>query len=595
MAVVAAAAAAPSALAALGASSSTSSSSSSSSPSSTVFASTLMSSLDRHAINAAAAGKEAIMTATTMTATMASMASRTGSPPSPSRDLAAPTSFSSPASSTHSASSSSSSSSSSAFPSSPSRPSNPSHPQFALTPYSSQVHNRSSHRHSQNHHYHHSYTHQPQQHLIVLPASLTTQSSTPTSAAAAAASRGVSFFDPSRLIHISTPSPLVTVPTASSPSSTSSPPPPPSSRPSSVAIGGLAGAATAGFLELFLFHPVDTAAKRLIHHRGRNFPRGSSYREAAMGLRKIIFKDAANKGNLRALASLYPAFGYAVLYKMLQRSLQFGVHPIVNAHIRTNYGPSFTRTVGDTWAKTLMAGSAGVAIGIAEVVLLPLDALKVKGQTGTKMLSHASSPPAPSAPPTPPPPPPHVPAAAATATTTSHLASAGARHLHAAAAPPPVPRPTPTPTTTVAHLLRNPLLLANLYRGASWTAARNAFGCFALFGASTLVKDQVFHHYAPPTSASASPPPPPPVFELFVASLAGATASIAVAAPLDVVKVRVQASPLDAPGIVPKLLASAPKVTFSFTVAQALAAYFEERLGGGGGGGGGGGTRGGRH
>ncbi|KAJ3318683.1 hypothetical protein HDU76_000755 [Blyttiomyces sp. JEL0837] len=65
-----------------------------------------------------------------------------------------------------------------------------------------------------------------------------------------------------------------------------------------------------------------------------------------------------------------------------------------------------------------------------------------------------------------------------------------------------------------------------------------------------------------------------------LASMAGAMASIAVAAPLDVVKVRVQAAPLDAPisgfsvvsgmlrtegvwaltkGVVPKMLASGPK------------------------------------
>lgn len=70
-----------------------------------------------------------------------------------------------------------------------------------------------------------------------------------------------------------------------------------------------------------------------------------------------------------------------------------------------------------------------------------------------------------------------------------------------------------------------------LYRGAGWTAARNAPGSFALFGGSALTKEYLFglEDYASATWT-----------QNFVASIGGAVASITVAAPLDVVKTRIQ-------------------------------------------------------
>ena len=70
-----------------------------------------------------------------------------------------------------------------------------------------------------------------------------------------------------------------------------------------------------------------------------------------------------------------------------------------------------------------------------------------------------------------------------------------------------------------------------LYRGWGWTMARNAPGSFALFGASAFTKDYVLgvEDYSKATWG-----------ENFVASVAGAVASITVVAPLDVVKTRIQ-------------------------------------------------------
>ncbi|KAJ3216078.1 hypothetical protein HDU67_009958 [Dinochytrium kinnereticum] len=374
---------------------------------------------------------------------------------------------------------------------------------------------------------------------------------------------------------------------------------------------GIAGAGVAGFLELFLFHPVDTASKRLMHHRGRNFPRGSNFSQAVAGIRKVIFKDMAGAGLRKELGSLYPAFGYAVMYKMLQRSLQFGLHPIVSEHLSKNYGSVFRATFGEKWNRTMIAASGGIIIGVAEVILLPLDALKVKGQTGTKMISKPTTSPSPFVPS----PPqsnntPVSPTASSTrkfhTTSSSHPTSSssiaaavsktlsrGKAAVSVAAASGLSSSSSSSPASaagagnsTLSEIVRRPAILANLYRGATWTATRNSVGCFALFGTSVFVKDRVFlledHRRAT-------------FLQTFLSSVAGACASIAVAAPLDVVKVRVQAAPLDAPisgwrvveamvrteglgafgkGVIPKMLASAPKVTFSFTIAQTIANWF---------------------
>lgn len=114
---------------------------------------------------------------------------------------------------------------------------------------------------------------------------------------------------------------------------------------------------------------------------------------------------------------------------------------------------------------------AGSIMGVGEIVLLPLDVLKIKAQTNPESLQGRG----------------------------------------------------------IFKILADEGL--NLYRGASWTAARNAPGSFALFGGSALVKDRVFklEKYSDATFMQDS-----------IASVAGAVASITVAQPLDVIKTRIQ-------------------------------------------------------
>lgn len=75
------------------------------------------------------------------------------------------------------------------------------------------------------------------------------------------------------------------------------------------------------------------------------------------------------------------------------------------------------------------------------------------------------------------------------------------------------------------------LILTLFHRGAGWTAARNAPGSFALFGGSAVVKEHIFHLHDYNKAT---------FFQNFCASIGGAVASITVAAPLDVVKTRIQ-------------------------------------------------------
>lgn len=88
-------------------------------------------------------------------------------------------------------------------------------------------------------------------------------------------------------------------------------------------------------------------------------------------------------------------------------------------------------------------------------------------------------------------------------------------------------------------------------------------------------------------------------FQNFVASIAGSAASLLVSAPLDVIKTRIQNRNFENPesgfrivsnmarhegfgaffkGLVPKLLMTGPKLTFSFWLAQTLIPAFNQML-----------------
>ncbi|ORX47070.1 mitochondrial carrier [Hesseltinella vesiculosa] len=290
------------------------------------------------------------------------------------------------------------------------------------------------------------------------------------------------------------------------------------------------GSASSGVLELVLFHPVDTVAKRLMSNQSKIFLPSNSFAQNKAALDVVLFKEAANQKFLQKYASLFPGLGFAAGYKVTQRVYKYGGQPFVRDYFDKHHRSLFLDTFGEKTGKTIMHATAGSVVGIGEIALLPLDVLKIKRQTNPE-------------------------------------AFRGRGFL---------------------SIVRDEGW--GLYRGAGWTAARNAPGSFALFGGSAFVKEYIFglEDYSKAT-----------LFQNTCASVGGAVASITVAAPLDVVKTRIQNRNFENPesgmniiknlikqegfggffkGLTPKILVVGPKLMFSFTVAQQLIPKFDKML-----------------
>ncbi|KAK3642976.1 high copy suppressor of abf2 [Elasticomyces elasticus] len=287
-------------------------------------------------------------------------------------------------------------------------------------------------------------------------------------------------------------------------------------------IARILGAGTAGVAELAIFHPVDTIAKRLMSNQSRI--------ASASQLNEVIFRKSASEPAVRRFFTLFPGLGYAAAYKILQRVYKYGGQPFVRDYLTTHHGDSFNRTFGKGNGKAIMAATAGSIIGVGEVVLLPLDVLKIKRQTNPEAFRGRG----------------------------------------------------------VMRIVRDEGF--GLYRGWGWTAARNAPGSFALFGGSAAAKQYLFK-LSDYNSAT--------WFQNFIASIAGSSASLIVSAPLDVVKTRIQNQNFEVKesgvkviakmarnegassffkGLVPKLLMTGPKLTFSFWLAQTLIPAFNKMM-----------------
>ncbi|KAI5852258.1 mitochondrial carrier domain-containing protein [Tricharina praecox] len=283
----------------------------------------------------------------------------------------------------------------------------------------------------------------------------------------------------------------------------------------------LLGSGSAGIAELAIFHPVDTIAKRLMSNQGKI--------SSSNTLRTVIFKEYASATVGRKFLSLFPGLGYAAGYKVLQRIYKYGGQPFVRDYLGTHHGDKFDRTFGKGTGKAIMHATAGSIIGIGEIVLLPLDVLKIKRQTNPEAFRGRG----------------------------------------------------------LFKIISDEGF--GLYRGWGWTAARNAPGSFALFGGSAFAKEAL--GIADYNKATWS--------QNFIASIAGATASLVVSAPLDVIKTRIQNRNFENPesgfkiitkmmknegatsffkGLTPKLLMTGPKLVFSFWLAQTLIPAFDKIL-----------------
>jgi hypothetical protein len=282
------------------------------------------------------------------------------------------------------------------------------------------------------------------------------------------------------------------------------------------------GSASAGILEIAVFHPVDTISKRLMSNHGKI--------NSMSHLNGVIFREHAADPLGRRLFTLFPGLGYAACYKILQRVYKYGGQPFANEFLTKNFRDDFEGWFGPKTGKALLSATAGSLIGIGEVVLLPLDVLKIKRQTNPESFK-------------------------------------GRGFL---------------------KILKDEGF--GLYRGWGWTAARNCPGSFALFGGNSFAKEYIFGLDDFSTATWT---------QNFITSIFGASTSLIVSAPLDVIKTRIQNRNFENPesgftilknmaknegisaffkGLTPKLLTTGPKLVFSFALAQSLIPAFDKML-----------------
>ncbi|POW00858.1 hypothetical protein PSHT_12833 [Puccinia striiformis] len=173
--------------------------------------------------------------------------------------------------------------------------------------------------------------------------------------------------------------------------------------------------------ELMIFHPVDTLAKRLM-----------SNKSTSLNFNQIVFRNYADATVGKKFLSLFPGLGYAAGYKILQRIYKFGGQPYFKDYLNKHHKSTFVSMFGEKNGKAMTEAAAGSLTGIGEIVLLPLDVLKIKRQTNPEAFR-----------------------------------SRGFLQIVSDEG-------------------------FSLYRGWGWTAARNAPGSFALFGGSAFTKEYLF-------------------------------------------------------------------------------------------------------
>jgi len=191
------------------------------------------------------------------------------------------------------------------------------------------------------------------------------------------------------------------------------------------------GSSMSGVLEILIFHPIDTIAKRLMSNTTTIFQSGAESGSNMQRLSKVIFKDAADRSVFGKWLSLFPGVSFGAAYKVLQRTYKYSAQPILKGKMQEQYGETFKETFGSSGTDMLHATS-GALVGMGEVVLLPLDVLKIKSQTNPEVLKGRG----------------------------------------------------------LADLIVKENF--KLYRGIWWTMARNCPGSFALFGANSLVYTKLF-------------------------------------------------------------------------------------------------------
>ncbi|KAG5501552.1 hypothetical protein JKF63_03382 [Porcisia hertigi] len=304
-------------------------------------------------------------------------------------------------------------------------------------------------------------------------------------------------------------------------------------------VGPGGGATLAGSCEILIFHPFDTVAKRLMFYHNRVVEMRSpaatlkNLDHVVFGKLKDRYTDTTT-GALRPIPAverlkhMYPGSTYAVAYKVLQRIMKFGGQPYMRDYLHAYHSNLFFRRDAQTGefirggrgAMTLEA-TAGCLVGVCEIVLLPFDRMKVLSQTNKAAVHRRSI--------------------------ISVIQAEG---------------------------------ITRLYAGATTTAVRNAAGSFLLFGGTAFAKEYVFklENHRDAT-----------FMQNIVSSTVGGCVGVFFTSPMDVIKTRIQSQDLTKKisgwhvlvqtarleglsafykGITPKILTSAPRLVFSYTMTQ---------------------------
>ena len=291
--------------------------------------------------------------------------------------------------------------------------------------------------------------------------------------------------------------------------------------------GSILGSSIAGLSEIAIFHPLDTIAKRLMSHESKVFK--SNFTETHNNIKKIALRDNAPKGWIRGIPNLYPGLGFAVSYKISQRIYKYSGQHELKKYITNNHKERFDSLFGENNSNVYISAFSGSLIGMGEVVLLPVDALKIKSQTN--------------------------------------------------------------PETFKGRSLTSILLKENfsLYNGWQWTMMRNAPGSFALFGASTFTKSKLFglegdaktslfQYFICSTAGSVASITVSSPLDVIKTRIQNKDFGDNSGNGFKIIRniIKNEGPTGFFRGIGPKLLVIGPKLTFSFTIAQYLTDFFSK-------------------
>lgn len=124
-------------------------------------------------------------------------------------------------------------------------------------------------------------------------------------------------------------------------------------------ISKILASSLSGVMEISIFHPIDTTAKRLMNNSNQNISKMN-----------VIFPDK----NISKINSLYSGVRFGMGYKILQRTYKYGGQSILNNKIKMFEN------------KTLNNAFTGSLIGAGEIILLPFDIFKIRMQTNPSLM-----------------------------------------------------------------------------------------------------------------------------------------------------------------------------------------------------------------